>query len=54
MQGDVRVIAVPSGDGCGIFTTRSVRRMPRPWSLDFVSNVESMPWDFGMQPQDPS
>ena len=47
MQGDVHVIAVPSGDGCGIFTTRSVRRMPRPWSLDFVSNVESMPWDFG-------
>ena len=47
MQGDAHVSAVPSGDGCGIFTTRSVRRMPRPWSLDFVSNVESMPWDFG-------
>lgn len=30
-----------------IFTTRSVRRLPDPWNLDYASKVESMPSDFG-------
>ena len=47
MQADCHIIAVASPDNCGIFTTRSVRRLPDPWNLDYAAKVESMPSDFG-------
>ena len=42
---DVHIIAVPGGPP--LFVTRCVRRLPKPWDMQMVGEVEASPWQFG-------
>ena len=45
VSNDVHIIAVPGSPQ--LFVTRSVRRLPKPWDMQMVGEVEASPWQFG-------